>query len=486
MTELRDIIAANPSIKGIILDEITRVRAAKDVNAFCEYAMRDGDGTRWIQQPFHREWHNLIDNHNRVLIGAPRESAKSTQISIARVLWELGNNPNIRIKIVCANDALANAMIHEISTNIEKNKYLHEVFPNLKPDYAASWSRTMLFVKRDIIAKDPSVEASGVLSTGVGGRADLLIFDDVVDFRNAISQSALREGVKKAFFEVWCNLLGPKGRAIYVGTVWHSQDLTCDLKEHEEWSVWWRPAYDAETGILLWGDKWTREALDARLKEIGGRAFSRQFLLVPISDEERLFTDEILKRCEDVNYTYSEIELPVGSPYYIGVDLASSLGEKAAYCVFFVIGLDINKRIYPIEIIRKRCKFPETVQTIEDLWIKYKPMMIQVENNSYQEVVIQQLHDRYPEIPVVGHHTGKNKADPKVGLPGMCVTMENGNWCIPTGNPHPFDCECGFCAWRRELREYPSGAYTDTIMAQWFAQRATIQKVEDEFVFGVV
>ena len=58
--------------------------ARRDVNDFCEYAFRQPDDSPWIQQPFHREWQALlpVEGPARVLIGAPREVAKTTQKQI--------------------------------------------------------------------------------------------------------------------------------------------------------------------------------------------------------------------------------------------------------------------------------------------------------------------------------------------------------------------------------------------------------------------
>jgi len=51
--------------------------------------------------------------------------------------------------------------------------------------------------------------------------------------------------------------------------------------------------------------------------------------------------------------------------------------------------------------------------------------------------------------------------------------MANGAWLIPTGGePHAAGCECGWCAWVRELVLYPSAEHTDVLMAMWFAETA--------------
>jgi hypothetical protein len=75
-------------------------------------------------------------------------------------------------------------------------------------------------------------------------------------------------------------------------------------------------------------------------------------------------------------------------------------------------------------------------------------------------------------MPVVGHTTGKQKADETIGLPGLAAKMSNGAWIIPSAEEHGADCVCAWCAWMNEMMLYPGGATTDTIMAMWFADSA--------------
>jgi hypothetical protein len=71
------------------------------------------------------------------------------------------------------------------------------------------------------------------------------------------------------------------------------------------------------------------------------------------------------------------------------------------------------------------------------------------------------------------HTTGTEKLDEKVGIPSLSAGMANGAWLIPTGGePHAPGCECGWCAWVRELVLYPSAEHTDVLMAMWLAELA--------------
>jgi len=455
--------------------------ACRDVNVFCEHVMRDAQGRPWHQAPFHQEWQALLPRKGpaRVLIGAPRESAKTSQLAIARVIWELGRNPDLRVKIITSTDDLAADIVAAIADHILRNPRVQHVFPHLKPASAGLWPKpgarsNRLVVARQSRDKDPSVSGHGILSTGAGGRADLLIFDDVVDYRNAVASPTLRGRVAQSLLEVWINQLGPTGRALYVGTVWHEDDLTMQLKANPEWTVWWRPARDEVTGDPLWPERWSLEALAAREREIGPRAFARQYLLQPLSDEERSFPSEVLAACRDETRVPGQVEVPKDWPCYCGVDLAASLGQKSSWTVSFVAAVDPDsKRRYPLEIIRKRQHFPATIQMIQEQWRRWRPRLIYVESNAFQQAVAQELVQVDRSIPVRAYTTGAEKLDPQVGIPSLAAGMANGAWLIPAGGPpHSAQCECGWCAWVRELSLHPGGEHSDCIMAMWLCELA--------------
>jgi predicted phage terminase large subunit-like protein len=197
------------------------VRLARtDFGAFMEYVFVDDSGRGFSQQWFHDEWADGMDRHDRLLIICCRDTGKTTQV-VGRAIWELGRNPDLRIKIVCASDGKAKERLFEIVQHIEQNPRVREVFPNLEPAERGSWSKHQIVVRRNAMHRDASVEALGIGSTATGGRADLLIADDVVDRRNALEMPAMREGIKQAWKSDWTNLLEPGGRIWYICTLWH-------------------------------------------------------------------------------------------------------------------------------------------------------------------------------------------------------------------------------------------------------------------------
>ncbi len=451
--------------------------ARRDVNEFVEFVMRDPAGQPWQQAAFHREWQAMLPEQGpaRVLIVAPRESAKSSQM-VGRVLWEVGRDAQLRVAVVCSSDTLATKLVGEIGRNILHNRRLHLVFPQLRPDPRGPWSQLQLRVVRDSLAKEHTVEGYGIESAGVGGRADLMIFDDVTDQRNAMPMPAKREQVKRLFYETWLNLLEPEGRAVYISTVWSPSDLTVELRDSGNWQVWWRGARDELTGELLWPERWGEVALRQREAEIGSRAFARQFLVQAIGDEEHLFSPEGLTGCRDSRYVPGRVTPPVRASIYVGVDLAATIRKTGSWTVIFVLALLPDGRRLPVEIVRFQARLSEVVDRIVSVCQAWGPRKIMVESNAFQQAVLELLGRDDPELPLEGHRTGAEKADEEVGLPALAAALDRGRWIIPAGGtPHGGGCECAWYVWQRELALYPASETSDTIMAMWFAEMAARQ-----------
>lgn len=218
----------------------TAVAIQEDVNSFIENTILDSNGDGVKQSDFHRALHNHIDDcWNRGInagILAPWGHGKTESVAIARVMYEIGLKPGLRCRLLCSNDSIAGDRVSAIKSYIETSSKYNDIFPNVKMDRSRGVLKTKFFVKRLSPAKDATLEASGVLSTGIGSRYDLAVFDDVVDLRNAVLMPALRPQVKEAVKNVWLSRGEPGCRNVLIGTVWHEDDLYMDMINNERWS----------------------------------------------------------------------------------------------------------------------------------------------------------------------------------------------------------------------------------------------------------
>jgi hypothetical protein len=360
---------------------------------------------------------------------------------------------------------------------------------------------------------------------GAGGRADLAVFDDVVDIKNAVTNPAMREQVIRAVKETWFSLVAAKGRIVWICTPYHIADCSHDLKNTpgDLWHVWWVPAIRHESvldefgeqvfeeiigedgkvlfdpitgktkmrpvqvGIYLWPDKWGSEELAAKRIEVGERVFARQYLLNAMSDEERTFPERGLQKSFEYELLDIGDGIPNSWPTFGGVDLASALGKKAAWTVIWTLArCPEDKRLYLKSMWRGKIDFNNVVGAIVDQWERHKWRFVYVENNGFQRAVVDALDQDHKSIPVRGFTTtASGKFDERVGLPGLAVAFERGMFAIPAArfDKHtgmlPNDDTSPLSIFMGELRAHPGGEWSDTVMAFWFAYRAAIEGNSD-------
>ena len=276
--------------------------------------------------------------------------------------------------------------------------------------------------------------------------------------------------VKEAFYNNWLNLLEPDGYGwCLIGTIWTQMDLHWEFHQKP---LKYKKIYriNLETLEPIWEEHWSKEKLIERYNSMPLRAFARAFALLPISREDAVFNRENIEACivfNDPKYYREKCDYVI-----IGVDLAISQKKTAANTAIFVMGVIKEKnKLVALHAEYGKWTSPETVNAITKNFEDWKADIIVVENNQYQEALIQWLNEFNRELPVQAHFTTSAKHDPEIGLPSMALEFERKKWIIPMGKlPHDVDCKCGKCKWIEELTMYPFGETSDIVMASYFAR----------------
>src|SRR3954465_15790996 len=131
---------SNVSVSRLI-DRWTDPACRRSLDTLIGHCFHAPTGAPLRQAPVHRELQQFLSDHRHGLVELPRDHGKSTQVC-ARLVWELGNNPGLRIQIVCATEALAAERGRLVRRAIESNPEVRKLFPNLKPGHP--WSDTRL------------------------------------------------------------------------------------------------------------------------------------------------------------------------------------------------------------------------------------------------------------------------------------------------------------------------------------------------------
>lgn len=484
---------------GLLHERAAVVKCRQDLAFFAEWAFEHLP-ERLPVPAFHVAAFRRLqyEKPKRLLNLWPRHHAKTTCFGIVYPLWRLGIDPNLRFLIVTKTASLADSIVLELRTHIEINERVRQVFPGLiptreekGPDGGSAglqlpWSAERLFVKRSRIDKSPSVSGIGLHGSITGRRADVIIFDDLIDEADVGTEGA-RAKVETWVKKVVLPVLSPDGQVIWNATRWHPRDIYGTyLLEN--------PLYKDNISILkainvdekgqeraLWPEMWPLEKLREKREEIGSLLFECQYLNNPTPLEGILFKEEWLHYYSPLVPEFQR-RLP-DLVYVMGVDPAISESPTADYTAITTLGVDPETReCYVLEIWRGRIDFPTQVKTIQS---KYEYMKsrgtpvtkIGVESTTYQKALARTTF--LAGLPVSEIRPSDSKTHRMLGL---SPSIENGRIRFPDPAVRR---ESWFESFKMEYLAFPNGAHDDQLDSLDLAfQVADVSKVVPAFAFG--
>lgn len=443
---------------------LRRIPAQVDPAAFIRYALRDPQGKPVELAVAHEELQAFLSEHRMALVELPRDHGKSFQVC-GRVLWELGRDPGLRVKIVCATDAVAAERTRFLRDAVARNLWVRDAFPHLRP--GDLWRDDAFTIQRPANVIGPSVAAFGVGAGSTGTRADLLVCDDLVDVRSLRSK-AERDRVASYFAHNLMNLLEPDGRCWCLCTPWHADDLNARLKSNPAFAVLRRPV--GEDFEPVWPEKWPPPALRERKEQIGSASFARGYLLRTMASEDAPI------RPEWVRFWSEPVEAEM---VVLSVDPAVSLSahaDRSALVVLGRVGGEVTglwggekpqppgRRAVEIRVLAcaaRRVAAPELVSLIEAFDRQWNPAVILFESNAaflgVKDLLVR--HAAFgPRIKGVSQ-----SADKASRVAAFSVAVENGSFRLKgdaTGSADAAQREL-----LEEMTSFPFGEHDDLLDA---------------------
>lgn len=429
------------------------VRALTDMTAFAELIS------------FHGGWNNFSDCHEelavflsrpqldhdcqqklafegdeygaclRRLVLMPRGHLKSTIGTILYVLWRIYRNPEIRVLVGCNLQSLAYSFIRELRSHLE-NPGLQDTWnnrPHIKgslipaiqkktnarnfnsdtdaEDRKVIWNNVALQVVRNGKYKEPTIFATSVGTTITGMHFDLIILDDLVDFKNVESEQ------KKTQVEEWIadvesvvnppqlmqvdsgsglvfnDILG--GEVLVNGTRYAVDDYYGQVLERKEdlgYQVHTRNIYrngkDATDGYL-WQERYNDRVVDSLRARLSPRRFSSQYLNTVYEKDAHLFNVSAVQVIPDDCVFRSNGKLCVRLPNgrveilapIIALDPAFSTSKTGDDCGIAVGGKFRDGTLLVIDIAVDRMVAAEVVEKVQEFALKYDTLRLYSEAN---------------------------------------------------------------------------------------------------------
>lgn len=450
----------------------------------------------------------------KVALAAPRGHTKSTCFSVNYPLWEIARNPDIRILMVSNTESQSQSFLREIVGNIERNQLYVDFAGQMKPKIPEKWTAREIIVNRNNLnMKDPTISTVGVGGTILSKRADLIICDDLLSLENTKTIDQ-RQKMRDWFHQVLLPVLSPNGRVIFVGTVWHPQDLLLELLSDAGWDYrkkfksvieWplhmdlWEQWYalrmkgtedargeadrffttnysEMHVGVrVMWPEHFTFAMLYL-LWRTNRIAFEKAYQNNIISREDQKFKEEWLERAKmrGANYRLLRTLTPDQRKEYTtvtgGIDLAAGEDEQNDDNAMVALGhRRLDDMVQLLSMDRGKFTPKDWRSTIAERGDALKHDRIIVETNGYQIALKRDLADK--NLPIVSFTTGGEKFDPYIGVESLAILFENDRIILPYDKSDPYTIAL-VDQLVDELRQFPVGHTGDSAMALWFAYTA--------------
>jgi len=427
--------------------------------------------------PFHHEIYSALRNRNkkRVLIAAPRGTAKSTVTSLLLPLHRIAfkhDEDEEFIVIVSESQAQSINFLSRIKYHLTHSNRFKELFGDLGPNTAKRWTATDVVTANGvrIIAVGTGQRVRGFIEGDT--RPTLIIVDDFESELNAYTQEA-RAKNRKWMTEAVIPSLSDEGRIVMIGTVISEDCFLYWAKDSPAWNTLWY-AITNDDGSPIWPERFPHERIDAIKQEYASvgniNGFYQEYMNIAQSPDEAPFKPEWIKLHQ---YDYERVEgqpcivketgdgkevIPV--EVYGGVDPASSLSARADFFVLITIGIDHEGNKYILDLYRKHVSPAEQPDIIIDKFKKYRHKKMKIETVAYQEALRAAVKKRMLEenLYIPGLEKGvKPRTRKSERLLSLVPMFAKGEFFFRSQDNEA----------QAEFLSYPKGKHDDVMDALW-------------------
>ena len=354
--------------------------------------------------PFHKNVYSYLanDEKRRVLIAAPRGTAKSTVTTLIFPLWRVAfkkTDEDLFIVIISESQAQSINFLSRIKYHLTHSDKFRDIFGDLGPNTAKRWTNNDIVLANGarLIAVGTGQRVRGFIEGDT--RPNLIIVDDFESELNAFTPEA-RAKNRKWVTEAVIPSLSDEGKIAMIGTVISEDCFLYWAKDSPAWHTLWFSIWD-EDEKSIWPERFPKSRILDIKKEFASvgnlNGFYQEYMNIAQSPDMAPFKPEWIKMH---HYDYKRINgqnclvkekgdeeevKPV--EVYCGVDPASSLASTADYFVVTTIGIDYDNNKYIIDIFRDRISPAEQPQKLIEVFKKYRPRRMKIETVGYQEAL---------------------------------------------------------------------------------------------------
>ena len=427
--------------------------------------------------PFHHEIYQSLRDRNkkRVLIAAPRGTAKSTVTSLLLPLHRIAfkhEDDEEFIVIVSESQAQSINFLSRIKYHLTHSQRFKDLFGDMGPNTAKRWTATDVVTANGvrIVAVGTGQRVRGFIEGDT--RPTLIIVDDFESELNAYTQEA-RAKNRKWMTEAVIPSLSDEGRIVMIGTVISEDCFLYWAKDSPAWNTLWYSIID-EDGSPIWPERFPKDRIEGIKEEYASvgniNGFYQEYMNIAQSPDEAPFKPEWIKLhqydferregqpCLVKETGSGEEVIPI--EVYGGVDPASSLSARADFFVLITIGIDHEGNKYILDLYRKHVSPAEQPDIIIDKFKKYRHRKMKIETVAYQEALRAAVKKRMLEenLYIPGLEKG---VKPRTRKSERLLSL------VPMFAKGEFHFRSQDTEAQAEFLSYPKGKHDDVMDAVW-------------------
>jgi predicted phage terminase large subunit-like protein len=391
--------------EGAARELLSRKNAFDTLTGFGDYMSTTGE----LDYKFPPARHHLVLIHalerlergeiRKLMVMMPPGGAKSTYTSVRFANWYMARHPDHNLLCASNTEGLA-----ESFNRRRRNASLTKEWQLISGTHL---DKDQQGVGKFATAKGGFCQAAGVGSSIVGTRSNVNLLDDpVLNFEQAMSQNQMDKQWEwyQADFR---SRLVPDGKEIIVTTRWSKGDICGRILdmiakgEEPPWEVIRIPMeadslddpVGRELGDRLWPEWFTQEMVQVNKRDT--QRWMGMYQQIPMDETGVWVGAENIQVIDDP---------PSKLTLVCGVDIALTVGG-GDYTVFAVCGIDDERNLYIIDVVRQQVDVDKTCETFFLLMEMYPDLItfyIDDDNSSKMllRLMVEKCKTRSAIIPI--------------------------------------------------------------------------------------
>jgi len=452
--------------------------------------------------------HQELEGKRRMLLLDPRGHFKTSVNTIAHTIQFIINYPNIACMISVANTERAKIMLGGVLSHFTTNEAFRQLFPEHCPptSKAANFGRQDGFttMARDFsyetrkIRNEPTVHLGTIEKAVASLHFDVIKFSDVVDEENSENREQC-EKIVKAFSDKQPAVVNHKSWVYVEGTRYHNDDLYGQIMAADDanelngnprrYNVFMRGCFKRVNStfdmsdldkpfekdqdgnlVAIFPEHMPLESLLAIKNDpVDGKSFNPQYLNDPTDPEDSALpvgkiNNKVVPATVDPKIFHDKIRISYRD---MAVDFAETTKAKSDSTAVVVVGWSFANKPYVEKIEAGRWGDEEKIVKLLQLYKKYKPQNIYLEDMPYTVGLFQSIQKvfqaakEYPNWVWVKRRGSNQKKADRIGgaLSTWWKTRE-----LKFVEPEAVEDQSeGFRVLKKEARAFPKGAHDDIL-----------------------